>query len=240
MKKIAIIIPTYNETENIIELIRKIRNYVRNVIIYIVDDSPTPEIGKLINPNLKNVKYFYRKNKKGRGSAVLFGIKKALKDKQINLVIEMDADFSHNPNELKKNISFFKKKNLDMLIASRYLNSSKILNWSLPRKIFSFFSNKVARFFLNINIKDFTNGFRFYSIRSAKKIINKCGNIGDGFIILSEILVELYYNKFMVSETSSIFRNRVRGESSVNFNEIIKSFIGLIKIYRIKTKLCRK
>jgi len=237
MKKIAIIIPTYNETENIIELIRKIRNYVRNVIIYIVDDSPTPEIGKLINPNLKNVKYFYRKNKKGRGSAVLFGIKKALKDKQINLVIEMDADFSHNPNELKKNISFFKKKNLDMLIASRYLNSSKILNWSLPRKIFSFFSNKVARFFLNINIKDFTNGFRFYSIRSAKKIINKCGNIGDGFIILSEIIVIIYNSNFKIEEVPTIFLNRTRGKSSVTIKLIIESLIGLIKLTFIKKKL---
>tara|TARA_B100001057_G_scaffold500609_1_gene616648 strand:+ start:2377 stop:3090 length:714 start_codon:yes stop_codon:yes gene_type:complete len=237
MKKIAIIIPTYNETENIIELIRKIRNYVRNVIIYIVDDSPTPEIGKLINPNLKNVKYFYRKNKKGRGSAVLFGIKKALKDKQINLVIEMDADFSHNPNELKKNISFFKKKNLDMLIASRYLNSSKILNWSLSRKIFSFFSNKVARFFLNINIKDFTNGFRFYSIRSAKKIINKCGNIGDGFIILSEIIVIIYNSNFKIEEVPTIFLNRTRGKSSVTIKLIIESLIGLIKLTFIKKKL---
>ncbi len=237
MKKIAIIIPTYNETENIIELIRKIRNYVRNVIIYIVDDSPTPEIEKLINPNLKNVKYFYRKNKKGRGSAVLFGIKKALKDKQINLVIEMDADFSHNPNELKKNISFFKKKNLDMLIASRYLNSSKILNWSLSRKTFSFFSNKVARFFLNINIKDFTNGFRFYSIRSAKKIINKCGNIGDGFIILSEIIVIIYNSNFKIEEVPTIFLNRTRGKSSVTIKLIIESLIGLIKLTFIKKKL---
>ena len=237
MKKIAIIIPTYNESGNIKKLIKGIMNYLRNVIIYIVDDSPTPEISKLINPNSKNIKYFYRKNKRGRGSAVLFGIKRALRNKQTNLIIEMDADFSHNPKELKKKIEYFKKKNLDLLIASRYLEGSKILNWSLSRKVLSYLSNISARFLLKINIKDFTNGFRFYSIRSAKKIIKKCGNIGDGFIILSEIIVVIHNSKFKIKELPTTFLNRTRGKSSVNIKLIIQSFLGLIKLAVIKKKL---
>ena len=71
-------------------------------------------------------------------------------------------------------------------------------------------------------------------------IVNNCGKIGEGFIILSEFLVELYYNKFIVSEKPTIFRNRVRGVSSVNLNEIINSFFGLIKIYKVKKKLIKK
>ena len=237
MSKVAIIIPTYNESDNIKKLIKKINEYLDNVSIFIIDDSPTPEIGKLINVNYKDINYFHRKNKRGRGSAILFGIKKALKDKQINLIIEMDADFSHDPKELRKKINYFKKKKLDMLIVSRYLANSKILNWSLSRRIFSLLSNMLARVFLKIDIKDFTNGFRFYSIRSAQKILKKCGNIGDGFIILSEIIVVIKNSNFKIDELPTTFINRTRGESSVNLKLIAQSLFGLIKLTYIKNKL---
>ena len=237
MSKIAIIIPTYNESDNIKRLVKKINEYLNNVVIFIIDDSPTSEISKLININKNNINYFHRKNKRGRGSAVLFGIKKALKNKRVNLIIEMDADFSHNPKELRKKIDYFKKENLDMLIASRYLTNSKILNWSLSRRIFSILSNILARIFLKIEIRDFTNGFRFYSIRSAKKILDKCGNIGDGFIILSEIIVIIKNSNFKIEELSTTFVNRTRVESSVNLKLIIQSFLGLVKLTFIKNKL---
>ena len=149
----------------------------------------------------------------------------------------MDADFSHNPAELKRNINFFLNNSLDLLIGSRYLKKSKIINWSLSRRIFSFLANFSAKNLLQIPITDFTNGYRIYSRRSVKKIIKNCGKIGDGFIILSEILVELYLNNFKIDEIHSKFVNRVRGESSVSFKLILESFIGLIKIYFKKRKL---
>tara|TARA_B100000035_G_C20928310_1_gene521834 strand:- start:79 stop:789 length:711 start_codon:yes stop_codon:yes gene_type:complete len=236
MNKIAIIIPTFNEINNIESLIRKINIQIKNVIIFIIDDSPNPDIKPICN-KYKNTKYFHRNKKKGRGSAVLFGIKRALKNKQIKMIIEMDADFSHNPKELRKNIKYFRQKNIDLLIASRYLKKSKILNWSLSRRIFSILSNLLARLFLKINLKDFTNGFRFYSIRSAMQIVKKCGNIGDGFIILSEIIVVINNNNFKIKEIPTTFVNRTRGESSVNLLLILQSFLGLIKLTLIKNKL---
>ena len=121
-----------------------------------------------------------------------------------------------------------------MLISRRYLNDSRIINWSIQRKIFSFLSNKLTRFLLKVPITDYTNGYRIYSKEAVRHITRNCGKIGDGFIILSEILVELYYNNFKILETSTIFRNRVRGESSVNLKEIIDSFFGLIKIFKLK------
>ena len=84
---------------------------------------------------------------------------------------------------------------------------------------------------LKIPISDFTNGYRIYSKRSVKKIIKNCGKIGDGFIILSEILVELYVSNLKIGEIESVFVNRKRGESSVNLSLILVSFIGLIKLY---------
>lgn len=237
MSQIAIIIPTYNELDNIEKLVKEINKNVKNCNIFIVDDTKDDGIGKLIKKKKIKVKYFHRNKKSGRGSAIIFGLTKAFQDKRNEIFIEMDADFSHDPKELKKNINIFNKKKLDLLIASRYLKDSKIINWSISRRIFSKLSNFLARKLLNILLYDFTNGFRIYSKRSTKKIIQKCGNIGDGFIILSEIIVVLHNNQYKIDEISSKFINRKRGESSVNLSLIIASLFGLLKLFFIKPKL---
>ena len=157
--------------------------------------------------------------------------------KKFNIFVEMDADLSHSTSELIRNLKFFSLNKADLLISSRYLQKSKILNWPKSRKIFSSLSNKLARFILNIPISDYTNGYRIYSKRAVLNTTKNCGKIGDGFIILSEILVNLYYKKFKILEIDSIFRNRIRGESSVTLNEVLRSFIGLIKLYFLKKSL---
>ena len=237
VNQIAIVIPTYNEEKNIERLIKNIKHYVGNVLIIVVDDSDNNKISSILKKKKLNILYFNRGKKAGRGSAIIFGLKKLLTKKKIKAFIEMDADFSHDPAELKRNINFFFNNSLDLLIGSRYLKKSKIINWSLSRRIFSFLANFLARNLLQIPITDFTNGFRIYSRKSAKKIINNCGKIGDGFIVLSEILVVLYINNFKINEIHSKFVNRARGESSVSLKLILQSFIGLIKIYLKKRKL---
>ena len=237
MKKIAIIIPTFNELENIEKLINSIFNNVPDITIFIVDDTNNTKLGDLIKSKNLVVKYLHRENSRGRGSAVLHGLKKALDEKKFDIFIEMDADFSHNPNELKKNLDKFQKNELDLLIASRYHEKSKIINWGFRRRVFSRLANFLARILLGIELKDFTNGFRIYSKRAAEKITLKCGNIGEGFIILSEIIVVIKNNKFKIQETDTVFVNRVRGESSVNIKLVLESFFGLLKLFLIKNKL---
>jgi dolichol-phosphate mannosyltransferase len=232
---VAIIIPCYNEEENISTLIRLIKKKIKAYII-IVDDSPNDFTKKLIYKK-KNIYYFKRKGKLGRGSAVLFGLKKAIIFKKVNLFIEMDADLSHSPNELSANINYFKKSSLDLLVASRYLKNSQIINWPISRRIFSFLANFFAKVLLKIPVSDYTNGFRIYSKRAANIIINRAGKIGDGFIILSEILLIIHNNKLRISEIKSKFVNRARGQSSINFKLIKESFVGLIKLYLIKKKI---
>ena len=229
MKKTLIVIPTYFEKENIFKLISKIQSLKLNTDIIVVDDTPNPLYFSKTFLRKKRVKYINRKQKSGRGSAVIAGFKVAFK-KNYNLFVEMDADFSHNPNELKRNIKYFNEHSLDMLISSRYLQGSKIINWPISRKIFSKMSNSLTRLILPVPVSDYTNGYRLYSKRSIKVILNECGKIGDGFIILSEILVELHFNEFKIGETHSIFRNRVRGTSSVTLSEILNAFFGLFKI----------
>ena len=148
----------------------------------------------------------------------------------------MDADFSHKPEELKKNLKTFKINKLDLLVSSRYLSNSKIYNWSIQRRIFSLLANFLARVLLNVGVTDYTNGYRMYSKKALKIVVSKCGKIGDGFIVLSEILLQLKMNNLKISDTPSIFINRKRGESSVNFKLIIESLFGLIKLYVIKNK----
>ncbi len=235
---IGIIIPTFNEKENIIKLSKKLLTLQRSSKIFIVDDTKKYNLKKEFK-KIKNVRYIYRNNKKGRGSAVLDGLRIALRNKKIKIFVEMDADFSHRPQELKKNLNKFKKKNLDLLISSRYLKSSKIFNWSLQRRVFSHLANFLAKILLNIGVSDYTNGYRIYSKNSVKLITKLCGNIGDGFIVLSEILLQIKLNKLKIDEVPSIFINRKRGESSVNINLIIQSFFGLLKLFLIKKRIIK-
>ena len=230
---IGIIIPTFREKENIFKLSKKLIRLHPNCKIFIVDDTKEYNLEKYF-VNKKKIIYIYRKNKKGRGSAVIEGFKKAFSIKKIKIFVEMDADFSHKPEELKNNIIKFKKMNLDLLIASRYLKNSKIYNWSIQRRVFSFLANFLAKILLNVGVSDYTNGYRIYSRRALKVVISKCGKIGDGFIVLSEFLLQLKLHNFKISETSSIFINRTRGESSVNLRLILQSLFGLLKLYLVK------
>ena len=114
------------------------------------------------------------------------------------------------------------------------MTNSRIFNWSISRRVFSKLSNILAQNILRIGVTDYTNGFRFYSKKATTLITKKCGNIGDGFIVLSEILLAIHVNNLKINETNSIFINRKRGESSVNLKLIIQSLFGLIKLYLIK------
>lgn len=232
MNNISIIIPTYKEKDNIFKLTQMILSILPKAIIYIVDDTKNLNLKRYFKN--KRIKYFLRKNKKGRGSAVLYGLNKSLQKKTHKIFIEMDADFSHNPNELRKKINYFTKKKLDLLISSRYLKKSKIINWPKSRLLFSKLSNLLARILLRVGVTDYTNGYRVYSRRSVELIVKKCGKIGDGFIVLSEILLTIKLKKYKIDEMSSIFVNRKRGESSVNLKLIIQSLFGIIKLYFIK------
>ena len=233
---ISIIVPSYNEIDNIEKLLSSIFQINDDFHVFIIDDSNDNAIMNVAK-KFHQVNYTYRGKKLGRGSAVIEGMKKVLDETSADIIIEMDADFSHDPQELILNLKKFTKEKLDLLVASRYKKDSQIINWGLRRRIFSKLSNKLAQFLLKVPLTDYTNGYRIYSNRATKHVVSECGRISDGFIVLSEILVQLYYNGFKISETSTIFKNRVRGVSSVTLSEVIKSLFGLYKIWKIKNIL---
>tara|TARA_B100001063_G_C16766790_1_gene559140 strand:- start:64 stop:771 length:708 start_codon:yes stop_codon:yes gene_type:complete len=232
MKYVAIIVPTYNEQENIEKLLIEIRKNISTCHIFVIDDSPEDSIRELVTSNSSYNTYVHRINQKGRGSAVLHGLNLALKSSNdYDLFIEMDADFSHNPKQLIELIKHFQINKVDLLIASRYMKDSKIINWNLSRVILSFLANKLAYILLRVPISDYTNGYRLYSSRAATEIVGQCGKIGDGFIVLSEILMVIRKKNYKIDQIPTIFLNRQRGKSNVSFQLILKSLIGLIKLF---------
>lgn len=238
--EIGIVIPAYNEGDNLPKLVNAILLAYPQSQVIVVDDSTGNECVKLINElNRPEVTVVHRKAKGGRGSAVLEGISLLLQNGSLKYILEIDADFSHPPEQIPEILAKAQNGQADMVIASRYMNGSSIVNWPVKRKIFSALSNKLARAVLGVPVSDYTNGYRLYSRRAAEEIVKTCGTAGKGFIALSEILVNLYYKNFKVVELPTKFVNRTRGESSLSMSEIVGAMKGLIKIYFMIPKIKR-
>jgi dolichol-phosphate mannosyltransferase len=238
--QIGVVIPTFKEAANIGNLLLEIRKFLPNSKIAVVDDSPDDQTVSAVRIlNLDSLTLIHRQRKGGRGSAVLEGMNLLLEG-DCKITVEMDADFSHPPNQLPELIGELCSRNLDLLIASRYKKNSRILNWPLSRRLFSRASNIFAKMLLKVPVSDYTNGYRVYSRLAVIQILESCGKIGGGFIALSEILVNLYYRDFKIGEVSTVFTNRLRGESSVTYSEVKSALIGIFKIYFVKIKLISK
>lgn len=235
--RVGLVIPSYKEHDSIQDLVRVLRALPLGLEIVIVDDSPdlrTLEALQGLEPAHLHVTH--RSSKGGRGSAVIEGLRQ-LQAMQVDWFVELDADFSHPPAQIPELLEVARTNQIDLLIASRYMPQSCILNWPLSRRLFSFASNRLARLVLGVPISDYTNGFRVYSPRAVSIIVAECGRLTFGFIALSEILVNVYYRGLKVAEVPTRFVNRVRGESSVNSSEILNAFFGLLEIRRLKNRL---
>nr|MBI5456066.1 glycosyltransferase [Candidatus Levybacteria bacterium] len=235
-KNISIVIPSYNEVENLSILIKKIDRYLPNSRLIIVDDSSISENkkSKEIIKNKKNITLISRLKKMGRGSAVLEGFKIALKNKNTQYIFEMDSDLAHDPKEFKRFINEINVYPYDLVIGSRYKSGGKIVNISPNRTIMSRLINYFLYFWLNIKISDYTSGFRLYSRNGAGFIIkNKIES--KGFIALSEIAYMLYKNGYSISEVPITWNFRRYGKSNVNLKELFSSLIFVIRL-RIKSR----
>ena len=229
MNDLLIIIPAYNEGKNLIDLLKKIKSENENWNIIIVDDSENFETSKLIeNYKEKRIYYIKRNLKMGRGNAVRFGFEYSKKNK-FDYILEMDADLSHNPAEIKLLLKKLISKKYDLVIGSRYLKDSKIIGWPIKRRIFSKLSNVFARFLFGFGLTDYTNGFRVYNASAINELI-KYPIENNGFMYLTETFTILKKKNYKISEQATIFINRKKGSSSLRLSEIFRSFIGIIKL----------
>lgn len=227
---VAIVIPTYNAREGIIKTISKIRFYAPHIFIIIVDDNSPDKTAMLVRTKFKNdkrVQVLIRKEKGGRGSAVLYGLREGLKNKNIKYFIEMDADLCHNP---KYTIELVEKcKKADIVIASRYLPDSKITGWNFKRKLMSFSINTFAKLILHIPISDYTDGFRCYS-RKTVAFITSHQVKSRGYIVLSEIAYMCHRKGLVFAEVPINFNFESVTKSNLNLKEVKEALFTLIRL----------
>ncbi|MFH1129666.1 MAG: polyprenol monophosphomannose synthase [Patescibacteria group bacterium] len=228
MQKILIIIPSYNESENIIKLIDALFAENLGVDILVVDDSSDNTADLVRDKQIGEDRLFLikRSKKSGRGTAVLEGFEFGLSGKY-EFIAEMDADFSHDPREFKSLVAVAEENAL--VIGSRYLKKSKVVGCSFVRRIFSRFANSYANIVLGIGIHDYTNGYRVYGRKALEKLdVNKIK--GSGYMVLSEISYQLYKNGVKFIEVPTTFVNRKRGASNFSMKEVKEAFVSILRI----------
>ena len=228
MYKTLIIIPSWNEKENISSLIDALFGLPIGADVLVVDDSSdgTADVIRKKQETQPRLALIQREKKSGRGTAVLEGFRYAL-SRDYRRIVEMDTDFSHDPKELPTLLAVSGDNKL--VIGSRYLKTSRILNWPLSRRIFSRCANYYANLVLGIGIHDYTNGYRVYGREALEKL--NIGNIkSGGFIVLSEIAYQLFRKGVSFVEVPTIFVNRERGVSSFSLIEAREAFLTVLRI----------
>ncbi|MDA9799775.1 glycosyltransferase [Gammaproteobacteria bacterium] len=235
--KSLIVLPAFNEKENIANLLQAILSSSDNFYIVLVDDNSPDGTFKAaknfkhsLDINKSNRLHLISRCKKdGRGSAVWEGFKWGLEYQQLQFdcFIEMDCDFSHDPKYLKTGIQYVSDGN-DAVLASKYPDG-KTIGWPFGRVALSFLSNMLCRVLIKWSIGDYTNGYRFYSKRAIEILINS-NMVHKGYINLSESLAILLKNKVKIKSFPIVFVNRLNGESKTTFKELKNSLLGIFKI----------
>ncbi|MCF6168069.1 polyprenol monophosphomannose synthase [Lutibacter sp.] len=232
MSNTLVIIPTYNEKENIEAIIKAVFSQEKQFDILVVDDSSPDGTSKIVS-NLQhkfsNLFLEIRKEKNGLGAAYIHGFKWAL-SKNYDYIIEMDADFSHNPKDLIHLYNACAIDGADFSIGSRYLdNKINVVNWDIKRLLLSYFASKYVKIITRIPIFDTTAGFVCYKSNVLKNIeLDKIKFVGYAFQI--EMKFKAWKRKFKHKEISVIFTDRKKGTSKMSGSIISEAVFGVIKM----------
>ncbi len=232
MQEAIVIIPTYNEIENIERLVRNIFSLQRGFEILVVDDnSPDKTATKVTEliaefPGILHLEV--RQGKQGLGTAYIHGFKWAL-ERKYDYIFEMDADFSHNPNDLIRLYNACQKKGYDVAIGSRYVEGVNVVNWPMNRVLLSWLASKYVGFITRMPIYDTTAGFICYRREVLEKInLDKIQFVGYAFQI--EMKFKAYLSKFKIIEVPVIFTDRTKGESKMSGGIISEAIFGVLSM----------
>ena len=240
MHRKLVIIPTYNEKENIADIIAAVFALEGNFHVLVIDDgSPdgTADIVKQIQAQeSERLHLLQRAGKLGLGTAYLMGFKWAL-EKGYDYVFEMDADFSHNPADLLRLYKACSEEGADMVVGSRYCNGVSVVDWPIGRIIMSYFASAYVRYTLGMKVYDTTAGFVCYS-RKVLETINLDAVKMKGYGFQIEMKYTAYKLGFTLKEVPIIFVNRQKGTSKMSggiFGEAFWGVLGL-RFRRIKPR----
>ncbi len=233
MQDTLVIIPSYNEKENIENIIRATFSQKKAIDILVVDDnSPdgTAIIVKQLQGEFKDTLFLeQRPHKGGLGSAYIHGFKWALQ-RPYAYIIEMDADFSHNPKDIIRLHKACNEEHADVSIGSRYINNQvNVINWDMKRLLLSYFASKYVQFITRIPVSDTTAGFVCYKRKVLETInFDKIKFIGYAFQI--EMKFKAWKHGFKIKEVSVIFTDRLKGTSKMNSGIINEAIFGVIQM----------
>ena len=236
MMKNLIILPTYNESKNIVEIIKLIFKQDDSLDILVIDDN-SPDGTADIVKNLKNDNIFIleRNSKKGLGSAYVEGFSWSIENNYQNIV-QMDSDLSHDPKEILPMINLLKTN--DLVIGSRYKGGLRVINWPVRRLYISYFANLYARIITGVPVKDLTAGFKAWRSDTLKKInFNQCSSQGYCFQI--ETSFRAFQKGCKLIEHPIVFTDRTVGESKMSKNVMIEAvfkvwLFGFWRLFRLK------
>ncbi len=229
MEKTLIIIPTYNEIENIESIINAVFSTDLGLDILVVDDeSPDGTGQKVLSLMERFPQHLFlesRSNRTGLGSAYVHGFQWALR-RNYAYIFEMDADFSHNPKEIQPMLALLEKE-ADLVVGSRYIKGVNVVNWPLSRILLSYFASLYVRLITGMPIKDATAGFVGYRSEVLKAIeIDQIKFVGYAFQI--ELKYKAWLKKFKLMEHPIVFTNRVKGKSKMNGSIIWEALYGVL------------
>ena len=227
-----VIIPTYNEIENIESIIRAVFSLRKSFHVLIIDDnSPDKTAEKVMELQKEFPDQLFlsvRLKKSGLGTAYVHGFKWALEHKY-NFIFEMDADFSHNPNDLEKLYDACHINGADLAIGSRYVTGVNVVNWPLSRVLLSYFASVYVRLITGMKIMDATAGFICYRKEVLEKInLDKIQFIGYAFQI--EMKYRAYAKNFTIQEVPVIFTDRTKGQSKMSGSIIKEAIFGVVSL----------
>jgi dolichol-phosphate mannosyltransferase len=233
-----VIIPTYNEKENIEKIIRKVFSLSMEFHVLVVEDNSPDGTAEIVHRLMEEFKdnlfIEERKGKLGLGTAYIHGFKWALK-RQYNYVFEMDADFSHNPEDLIRLHKSCSEEKADVAVGSRYVTGVNVVNWPMGRVMMSYYASKYVRMITRMKIKDTTAGFVCYTRKVLERIqLDKIRFTGYAFQI------EMKYTSvklgFTVKEVPIIFTDRTLGESKMSSGIFKEAIFGVIKLRLFSVK----
>ncbi len=232
MRDSIVIIPTYNEIGNIENIIRKVFSFEKEFNVLVVEDN-SPDgtadvVKKLMVEFPERLFIEERKGKLGLGTAYIHGFKWAL-DKGYEYIFEMDADFSHNPEDLIRLYNACKEDGADMSIGSRYIKGVNVVNWPMGRVLMSYFASSYVRFITRLKIKDTTAGFKCYTRKVLETIdFDKIRFTGYAFQI--EMKFTAWKFGFKITEVPIIFTDRTIGDSKMNKGIFKEAIFGVISM----------
>lgn len=237
MENTLIIIPTYNEIENIESIVEAVFSIESPLDVLVVDDqSPDGTADQVLSMMEQFPERLFlesRSDKKGLGTAYVHGFKWALR-RNYQYVFEMDADFSHNPQELVPMLLLLKDK-ADLVVGSRYVKGVNVVNWPLGRVLLSYFASFYVRLITAMPIKDATAGFVGYRRHVLEAIaLDQIKFVGYAFQI--ELKYKAWLKKFKLIEHPIIFTNRVKGKSKMNGSIIWEALFGVLFLRIFKNK----